>query len=246
MDIRIYQNNDAMLVRLSGRVVLDECDRLKNAVIGRINPGITRVHLDLSDVEFIDSAGLGALVGMKVRSNKNRATLSLLSPSKGVSDILVVSKLDSIFDILEGNEAQRLIAELAQQPYLISGSEAAEGENASAQSPAFQEPPAASAVPAASSSASPKERIDQLCKTAVEYMRQRDYDRASECYREVLSLDGDYLPALNNLAIVCEKKPQWHGEAIELWQKVLDLSQSKGDSKHVERAQKHLNALQGA
>ena len=60
MEIRIYSSKDKLLVQLAGRVVLDECDRLKSAVVPRIAPGIGQVVLDLGKVDFIDSAGLGA------------------------------------------------------------------------------------------------------------------------------------------------------------------------------------------
>lgn len=239
MDIRIYQNRDKILVQLTGRVVLDECDRLKGAVVPRIVQGLSQVHLDLSRVEFIDSAGLGVLVGMKVSTNKSRASLHLVSPSKSVSDILVVSKLDSIFAIMTGAEAQGVIDELAKTSFLITGEATAAPRAAS---PSFQAPP--STPSPAGGGGSVKDQIDQLCKDAMEHMRLKDYDAAAESYKGALKLDPNYLPALNNLAIVYEKKPQTTSQAIALWEKVLAASQAKGDQKHVERAQKHLSALQ--
>ncbi|MBI5155381.1 tetratricopeptide repeat protein [Candidatus Poribacteria bacterium] len=243
MDIRIYQNNDKMLVQLSGRVVLDECDRLKGAVVPRIVPGVSQVNLDLSHVDFIDSAGLGVLVGMKVSSNKSRARLALISPSKGVSDILLVSKLDSIFDIMTGAEGDAIVASLARENFLVTGEQSAQAPAAS--QPGFQAPPAPATAPVGGTDRgmSAKDQIDQLCKNAVEYMRRRDYDQAAECYRKAIEIDPNYLPAHNNLGIVYEKKPQWNDLAIKQWERVLKLSKSRGDMKHVERAQKHLDDL---
>lgn len=117
MDIKIYEASGKVLVRLKGRIVLDECDRLKSTITTVINPEVTNLNLDLSGVDFIDSAGLGALVGVKVTSNKHRTRLALINPSRGVSDILMVSKLDSIFDILTGSEAEELLRSLAQPQY---------------------------------------------------------------------------------------------------------------------------------
>jgi tetratricopeptide (TPR) repeat protein len=90
----------------------------------------------------------------------------------------------------------------------------------------------------------PKERIDRYCKDAVEHMRRGDYESAVECYVESLKIQPEYLPALNNLAIVYEKKPQWQAEAIEAWQRVLAISSRNNDQKHIDRAQKHLQNLQ--
>lgn len=251
MDIRIYRAEGSLLVQLSGRIVLDVCDRLKSTIVPRISKEVTQVSLDLSKVEFIDSAGLGLLVGMKVSSNKNRARLALIAPSKNVNEILMVSKLDSIFDIVTGRDAETLRTTLAQPEFLIEGEGAPAEKPAAAapKGPSFQAPPpmatASSAPPKPQGAAAGnKERIEQLCKNAIDYMRQGDYDRAAEAYLGALEIDPNYLTAYNNLAIVYEKKPQWLDKAIAAWEKVLALSEAAGDAKHSERAQKHLQALQ--
>lgn len=237
MDIEIYQSDGKMLVRLTGRVVLDECDRLKGVIVSRIAAGIRQVNLDLSNVDFIDSAGLGVLVAMKVSSNKNRANLALISPSKGVNDILMVSKLDSIFDIVTGAEAKQIIDQLAKPQNLVGSPEPESVPQPEV--PAFQAPPGGEAE-----AQSAKARIDKLCNEAIAHMRQRDYERAIACYKKVLEIEPAHLPAHNNLAIVYEKMPQWQDLAIAQWERVLELSQEREDQKHIERAQKHLAAIQ--
>lgn len=254
MEIRIYSSKDKLLVQLAGRVVLDECDRLKSAVVPRIAPGIGQVVLDLGKVDFIDSAGLGALVGMKVSANKNRARLTLAGPSKSVSDILLVSKLDSIFEILNGADAQALVSSLAKPEYLAKD-ESMSALPSTVSNQGFQAPPNAPTVsasmgslsmspPAATTGASSRDQLEDYCRLAVEHMRNREYEKAVECYEQALKLDPEYLTALNNMAIVLEKKPQWRDRAIQQWQVVLRLSTARGDQKHLERAQKHLDALQ--
>ncbi|CAN5422290.1 hypothetical protein BH09SUM1_BH09SUM1_03620 [soil metagenome] len=248
MDIRIFEATGNLLVKLRGRVVLDECDRLKSSIVPAISQNVSQINLDLSEVEFIDSAGLGALVGIKVSANKYRARLSLLNPSRGVSDILMVSKLDSIFDIVTGTDADNLVKSLARPQF--------EKNLAGAAAPATSRGPAQPVMPSARPMASapapgpaqaagnPKERIDQLCKDAVEYMRKGDYESAVGCYEEAIKIDPDYLPAHNNLAIVYEKRPNWQDKAISAWQRVLTISTNNNDQKHIDRAQKHLNNLQ--
>lgn len=245
MDILIYQQADQMLIRISGRIVLDECDRLKSSIVPRINSSSKQVFLDLSGVDFIDSAGLGVLVGMKVSSNKNHARLAILSPSKEVSDILMVSKLDSIFDILTGQDSQRIISALSQETYRLTST--IPGSQSQTSVPTFQAPPSASGPsPTDRGLTDDKSMIDKYCKEAVVYMKQRDYEAAAECYRKALQIDPNHLPALNNLGIVYEKNPQWHPKAVMQWERVLEISRQNGDAKHMERAQKHLQDLQGA
>jgi anti-anti-sigma factor len=241
MDLKFYEAAGNLLVKLKGRIVLDECDRLKSTIVPSIAPGVTQINLDLSEVDFIDSAGLGALVGIKVSANKHRARLALINPSRGVSDILMVSKLDSIFDIITGTDADALLKQVAQPQFARSPSGSAPAMASSG--PSMPVMPAV-AGSTSGAGATAKDRIDQLCKDAVEFMRRGDYDGAVQSYREAVQLSPDYLPAHNNLAIVYEKKPEWRAEAIAQWKKVLDLSSRNSDQKHIDRARKHLASLE--
>lgn len=244
MNIKIYQSRGNMLVQLAGRFVLDECERIKTSIIPRITREVSQINLDLSQVAFIDSAGLGVLVLLKTTGNKNRSRLALVGPSKGVSDILMVSKLDSIFDIITGSEAQSLISALARPEYQVGDSQPGAESMMSATStrvPAM--PEAAPRAMESSEGLTPKEQVDQLCKLGMDHMRQGDYEAAAEAYVKAVEIDPEYLTAHNNLAIVYEKKPIWQEKAVKQWERVLEISESRGDQKHIDRAKKHLNNL---
>ncbi len=244
MEMRLFEASGNILVRLKGRIVLDECDRLKSAIGSSMNPQTSQVNIDLSEVDFIDSAGLGALVGIKISANKHRARLTLINPSRGVSDILMVSKLDSIFEIITGTDADQLIQEVAKP--------ANERQAPGAAEPAASSGPAMPSMPErnpAGGAQAPeeetiKDRVDRLCKEAVEFMRRGDYESAADCYQKAVDLNPEYLPAHNNLAIVFEKRPHWHEKAIEQWRKVLALSENNNDQKHIDRAKKHIENLE--
>jgi tetratricopeptide (TPR) repeat protein len=94
-----------------------------------------------------------------------------------------------------------------------------------------------------SNAKTPKEMVELHCQRAFEHMRQGAYEDSIREYKRALEYNPDYLPALNNLAIVFEKKPSWHQQAIEQWERVHQLSKMKGDQKHIDRAQKHLASL---
>jgi len=101
-------------------------------------------------------------------------------------------------------------------------------------------------TPAVTDSSQDEERSEQmkrLCDEAAEYIRQADYPQAIRCLEQALELDPNHLTALNNLAIIYEKQPQWYPKALELWRTVLELSRRKHDEKHATRAQKHLDSL---
>jgi len=264
MEINIYRANNNLYIEINGRIVLDVCEIIKNVAVSLIDKGINQVYVDLAFVDYIDSAGLGVLVGLKATSNKNKARLVLVSPSPGVMDILTISKLDMIFDIITGSESELLKQSLALKEYLIKniveeepipkkvpmgeapGREETPAKKTASAGAKAKQPPAAPEtppMPPPAAGKSVKEQVDEHCRKAVELMRQGDYEKAVEKYIDALKLDPDYLPAYNNLAIVYEKRPSWRGKAIETWEKVLELSQGIGDQKHIDRAQKHLSTL---
>lgn len=258
MELKIYKSAHNVYVEISGQVILDECERLKNQVVALIDKGINQLYLDFGKVNFIDSAGLGVLVGLKMTASKNKARLILVSPSQNFADILSVAKLDSIFDIIDGAEAQLLQSSLMLPEYLIKPVEEVKPAAKVSFGGVAQPPPLKgdleAEVKVAGAEAelkatlppafeSTQELIAQYCKSAIEHIRQGEYEKAVAAYLNAVQLDPEYLPALNNLAIVYEKRPSWLAKAIEQWEKVLEISQKKGDQKHIERARKHLAQL---
>jgi anti-sigma B factor antagonist len=92
--------------RLTGRMILDERLREVESEIGEVaNHGIHKLILDLSGVEYLDSAGLGALLmlygNMKVRGGQFR----LVAPSAKVLDVLKSTRANSILNIDQNLEA---------------------------------------------------------------------------------------------------------------------------------------------
>lgn len=238
----IYLAGNELLVVLRGRIVLEELNALKSTVLPKITRGLSQVYVDLKPVEYVDSAGLGLLIGFKMTAKTNGARIALMEPNKSVSDVLSISKLDGIFDFLGGAEAQDVRDRLA----IESSSQAA---TAGAFTSDFS---GDNSIPTVNSDGTlnveeddsqKREQVDEFCRRAVEFMRQGDYENSIECYKSALELEPNHLPALNNLAIVYEKQPSWHALAVEKWQVVLELSRQRGDEKHRDRAERHLADL---
>jgi anti-sigma B factor antagonist len=92
--------------RLSGRMILGERLREVESEISEVaNHGIHKLILDLFGVEYLDSAGLGALMmlygNMKVRSGQFR----LVAPAAKVLDVLKSTRANSILSIDRDLEA---------------------------------------------------------------------------------------------------------------------------------------------
>ncbi len=87
---------------LSGRITLGEGSvRLRDAIRDLIGKGQKRILLDLGEVNYIDSSGLGELVSAFTTAKNQGANLKLLKLTKKVHDLLQLTKLYTVFDIYD-------------------------------------------------------------------------------------------------------------------------------------------------
>ena len=85
---------------LNGRITLGEGSvQLRDAIRDSISKGQTRILLNLADVNYIDSSGLGELVSAYTTAKNQGATLKLLKLTKKVHDLLQLTKLYTVFDV---------------------------------------------------------------------------------------------------------------------------------------------------
>jgi anti-sigma B factor antagonist len=85
---------------LSGRITLGEGSvQLRDAIRGLISKGQKRILLNLAEVNYIDSSGLGELVSAFTTAKNQQADVKLLNLTKKVHDLLQLTKLYTVFDI---------------------------------------------------------------------------------------------------------------------------------------------------
>jgi len=88
------------VVDISGRILLgEETGLLRKTVHDLVDKGTKRIVLNLAGVSYIDSSGVGELVGSYTTARNNGGDLKLLNLTKKVHDLLQVTKLYTIFDI---------------------------------------------------------------------------------------------------------------------------------------------------
>ena len=87
---------------LSGRITLGEGSvQLRDAIRDLIAKGQRQILLDLGEVNYIDSSGLGELVSAYTTARNQGATLKLLKLTKKVHDLLQLTKLYTVFEIFD-------------------------------------------------------------------------------------------------------------------------------------------------
>jgi anti-sigma B factor antagonist len=88
------------ILDLRGRITLgDEIEDLRSAVRNLVANGQKKIILNLAEVDYIDSSGVGELVGCFTTVRNAGGELKLLNLSPKVHDVLQVTKLYTVFDI---------------------------------------------------------------------------------------------------------------------------------------------------
>ncbi len=94
-----------LLLDIKGRLVLDGGDtELKEKVSALIAQGSRQIVLNVSDVTYVDSAGLGALVSSFLAARSQGCALRLLNPSPRLHELLAMSRLLTIVHVCESEE----------------------------------------------------------------------------------------------------------------------------------------------
>jgi anti-sigma B factor antagonist len=102
MDLNILskQTGDVSIVSLKGRIVLgEESSALRERVKNLVGDGKKKIVLNMTNVTYIDSAGLGALVAAHVSAKKEGATLLLSDLGTKFHEVMQVTRLLTVFNV---------------------------------------------------------------------------------------------------------------------------------------------------
>jgi anti-sigma B factor antagonist len=88
------------IVDISGRIELgEESAAVRDIVSNLLSTGHKHILLNLGEVNYIDSSGLGILVSSFTSARKQGGELKLLNLTNKVSDLMQITKLYTVFDI---------------------------------------------------------------------------------------------------------------------------------------------------
>ena len=90
------------IVDLSGRITIGEGTlTLKETVRALLQKSEPKILLNLGDITYIDSSGIGELVSSFTMAGKNGGKLKLLNLTKKVHDLLSITKLLTVFEVFD-------------------------------------------------------------------------------------------------------------------------------------------------
>jgi anti-sigma B factor antagonist len=107
LDITTEHNQDFCVLTLSGEVDVYTAPRLKETLIEEVASGCVKIIVDLDDVGFIDSSGLGVLVGGLRRVKEHDGAIRLVCTRENILKIFRITGLDKVFPIFSDIEEAR-------------------------------------------------------------------------------------------------------------------------------------------
>jgi len=109
MEIEKRTEDDCHVVTLHGSADINSSSTLREALLGAVEGGETRVICDLSDTDFICSDALGVLITAYLKARGRGGFLHLAGPRDRLSEILETTRLNRLFQIFP-DTAQALAA----------------------------------------------------------------------------------------------------------------------------------------
>lgn len=105
MKIVERQVGDVTILDLQGKILIGEGDdALRDAVNKAVDGGKTKLLLNLAEVPYVDSAGLGEIVRCYTTVSRKGGRLKLINLTRKIQDLLSITKLLTVFETFDTEE----------------------------------------------------------------------------------------------------------------------------------------------
>ena len=106
MEIHTRTVGDVHILDVSGRIVLGEATKtIRQTISDLLVNGGRKIVLNLKDVNYVDSSGIGELVRSYTSVTREGKQLKLLNLTEKIRDLLVITKLLTVFQVYENEQA---------------------------------------------------------------------------------------------------------------------------------------------
>lgn len=108
MQINTRTFGDITVLDLSGKLTIDDgASLLRDRVASLVSQGNRKLLLNLADVPYVDSGGLGELVRCSLIANREKGAVKLVNLTQRIADLLTITKLLTVFDTFDNEDAAR-------------------------------------------------------------------------------------------------------------------------------------------
>lgn len=102
--IRRYEQPPWCVLRVAGELDVVGAPELRQAVVSAVAEGIRLLAFDLSDVDFLDSFGIGVIIGALKRLRQRGGDMVVVCPSRRIRRVFEICDLDKILALHDSIE----------------------------------------------------------------------------------------------------------------------------------------------
>lgn len=101
MDVALNTRTEGpfVVIEVGGEIDVYTAPRLRESIVASIEEGHTRLVVDVEKVEFLDSTGLGVLVGALKKVRADGGTLDIVCSQERILKIFDITGLDKVFGL---------------------------------------------------------------------------------------------------------------------------------------------------
>lgn len=100
LNIQVTNQGKASVVSLRGEVDLRSSPALRQALLQLLEQRVQQIVVDLTNVSYMDSSGVGTLVELKRKAERSRGKVTLVGPQPRVRSVFEITQLDKFFHIV--------------------------------------------------------------------------------------------------------------------------------------------------
>ncbi len=95
----------SLILRISGDLIgEDNGTQLVGAVNDAVNHQVTTCIIDISDLRYINSSGIGVLITILTKFRNKGGEVYLMNPSESVKKLVIITKLNAIFQTIQSED----------------------------------------------------------------------------------------------------------------------------------------------
>ncbi len=99
MKVDICKNGSGAQVRLGGSMYVEDSASVREQLIGLIEDGMVHLTVDLSDLDYVDSSGLGVLISIHKRCLQKGGKMVITGLRGMVEELFKLTRLDLVFNV---------------------------------------------------------------------------------------------------------------------------------------------------
>lgn len=99
LSVNVYRRGPVAVVKLAGSANMIVSTHLREQLLDLVNDETSNIVLDLADLDFINSVGLGAIIAAYLRCRRHNGAVKVVAPKPAIQELLSVTKLTSLFPI---------------------------------------------------------------------------------------------------------------------------------------------------